>query len=105
MTHTDDRLEAVLRRDRAITGGGILVLTVLAWIQLLRIGREMASMAAMGMAHMEPWTLDDGVLAAAMWVTMMVAMMLPTAAPMMLVFTTWRRRERRHQASRAPCEP
>ena len=50
MTPTDDWLEAILRRDRAVTLGGILVLTVLAWIQLLRIGREMASMAAMGMA-------------------------------------------------------
>ena len=94
MTPTDDWLEAILRRDRAVTLGGILVLAVLAWIQLLRIGREMASMTAMGMAHMEPWTLDDGVLAAAMWVTMMVAMMLPTAAPMILVFTAVHRTRR-----------
>ena len=89
----DARLEALVRRERAVTLGGLAVLVVLAWIWFVRLGREMTAMADMGMAT-DPWTARDAVLAAVMWAVMMVAMMLPSAAPMILMFTGLNRRRR-----------
>ncbi len=91
---SDSFAESLARRDRALTLAGLVVLTVLAWLYLLRLGREMADMAEMGMAHTEPWTVTDAGLAAVMWAVMMVAMMLPAAAPMILVFATVNRKRR-----------
>ena len=91
---SDSFAESLARRDRAVTLAGLVVLTVLAWLYLLRLGREMADMAEMGMAHTEPWTVTDAGLAAVMWAVMMVAMMLPAAAPMILVFATVNRKRR-----------
>lgn len=87
-------IEALARRERAVTLAGLAGMVGLAWLYLVRLSREMASMAAMGMAHLEAWTLADAALTAAMWAVMMAAMMLPGAAPMLLVFTTVNRRRR-----------
>src|SRR2546422_6308761 len=81
-------IEVVLRHERTVTLAGLTTLVALAWIYLLRLSREAVSMAEMGMAHLGPWTPADAALAAGMWSVMMVAMMLPSAAPMILVFVT-----------------
>lgn len=94
MPSSDEWIDAVLRRERIITLAGLALVVALAWLYLLRVSRQMADMAAMGMAQMVDWTFRDTALTAAMWVTMMVAMMLPTAAPMVLMFTTVNRRRR-----------
>jgi predicted metal-binding membrane protein len=93
-------IEAVLRRERAVTLAGLAALVGLSWLALLRIGGHMADMAAMGMAHRMPWTAADAVLMTTMWTVMMVAMMLPTATPMILVFASVNRRRR--AAGQAP---
>ncbi len=81
-------IEVVLRHERTVTLAGLTALVALAWIYLLRLSHEAVSMAEMGMAHLWPWTPADAALAAGMWSVMMVAMMLPSAAPMILVFVT-----------------
>jgi predicted metal-binding membrane protein len=86
--------ESLARRDRAVTLAALAALAALAWLYLVRLGREMADMAAMGMAHTEPWAAADAGLAAIMWAVMMVAMMLPAAAPMILVCATVNRKRR-----------
>lgn len=91
---SDSVLESLARRDRAVTLAGLAALAALAWLYLVRLGREMADMAAMGMADTDPWTVADAALAAVMWAVMMVAMMLPAAAPMILVFATVNRKRR-----------
>lgn len=92
---TSDRtLESILKRDRAITLAGLATLTVLAWTYLVRLSREVTGMAAMGVARMEPWTPADVALTTVMWAVMMTAMMLPAAAPMILVFATVNRKRR-----------
>jgi predicted metal-binding membrane protein len=84
-------LERLLRRDRAITALGLGAIVVLAWLYTIMV----ASMGSGGMAdtasHMampqdRPWRSIDFVLMFAMWMVMMVAMMLPSAAPMVLMF-------------------
>ena len=93
MADVDARLESLVRRERALTLAALAVLVALAWIYFVRLGRGMTAMADMGMAA-DPWTASDAALAAAMWATMMVAMMLPAAAPMILMFTGLNRRRR-----------
>ena len=81
----------VLKRDRLVVLGSLLVLVALAWAYLIHLALTMGDMADMGgigdiAVKMKPWTVADGLLMFAMWAIMMVAMMLPSAAPMILIF-------------------
>jgi predicted metal-binding membrane protein len=89
-------LERLLRRDRAVTTAGLVLLCALAWIYLLTgAGMPMrdAGMPAPGMADipgMAPagggWSPGRWLVVVAMWWTMMVAMMTPSAAPTVLLY-------------------
>jgi predicted metal-binding membrane protein len=96
------RLEAVLRRDRAVILAGVAGLTLAAWAYLVYLGREMATMGekgAMGMAphimmpHLQSWGAIELLLLFVMWAVMMVAMMAPSAAPLVLMFARANRRK------------
>ncbi|HEU4651482.1 MAG TPA: DUF2182 domain-containing protein [Croceibacterium sp.] len=88
-------LGAALRRERLITALALAVLSVLAWLWLLRgAGMDMAPHVALdpfphrtpAMAMPPPsWDLAGFLLVASMWWVMMVAMMLPAAAPVILL--------------------
>ena len=96
---SDLALERALIRDRWIVGGCLALLVTLACLWLWRDHLAMAawddSMAAMDMKDME---MEGGPMATtaapaaylveafAMWFIMMVAMMLPSAAPMILIY-------------------
>ena len=97
MTVTDTSvLEAVLRRDRFVVVAALAAVIVVAWIWIvLGAGTGMSAVAMTQMAGMpdmdmmmEPavWTPGYAALIFAMWWVMMVAMMLPSAAPMLLLF-------------------
>jgi predicted metal-binding membrane protein len=65
----------------------------LAWVALVRMAGAMADMDMdMAMPEMEPWGAAEVLLLFAMWAVMMVAMMLPSASPMILTFTAMNRR-------------
>ena len=88
-------LEALLERDRAVVLAGLAGVTALAWIYLFVAAAEMGGMAeagAMAVMRIRPWTGLDFLLLYLMWVVMMVAMMLPSAAPMILLFAAIRRK-------------
>ena len=51
----------------------------------------------MAMPHMQTWGVTDLVLLFVMWAVMMVAMMVPSAAPMIFMFTINRRRREQQQ--------
>jgi len=93
-------LDALIRRDRLLMAAGLVITTLLAWIYLLRANAAMNAMAAeahmhaaMGMADMRMWGVSAWFDLFVMWAVMMVAMMLPSAAPMMLlVLGVYRRR-------------
>jgi len=98
-------LEAVLKRDRAIVLAGVAGLSALAWAYLLALAwrmphREMAM--AMAMPHMQAWEATEVLLTWVMWAVMMVAMMTPSAAPMILMFATVNRRHRGQQGPLVP---
>ena len=73
-------------RDRVVLWGGIVVITALAWIYLI--------IMPMGA---QSWLLD-ATLMFLMWAVMLVAMMLPSAAPML---ATYARIASAREASRA----
>ena len=90
-------IEVVLRRDRAIVLGGLALVAGLAWAYTLAgigmpQGDGMAGMESM----LEPmaWSVGTAVLMLAMWWVMMVAMMVPSAAPMVLLFAAISRKQR-----------
>jgi predicted metal-binding membrane protein len=89
-------LEAVLRRDRLIVLGGLVGISALAWAYLGYMAWEMQAMdmdMQMAMPRMQVWNAVDVLLLFVMWAVMMVAMMVPTAASMILTYATLNRRQ------------
>jgi predicted metal-binding membrane protein len=82
-------LRALLQRDRAAVLVSLVVVIVLAWGYLiLGAGIEMDEMDMGGgqvMLMVPSWTLNYATLIFLMWAIMMVAMMLPSAAPTILL--------------------
>ena len=84
--------EAVLRRDRAIVVAALALVIALSWAWIaIGAGTEMSAIDMTRMPRdmtMTPaiWTTSYAALMLLMWCVMMVAMMLPSAAPMLLIF-------------------
>jgi predicted metal-binding membrane protein len=97
MTETS-ALERVLRHDRLIVAAGLAGVVVLAWAYLVAGAGVDMSMAGMPMEAM-PWSTFDAALMFTMWWVMMIAMMMPSATPMVLLFTAIKRKR---QASISP---
>lgn len=90
-------LETVLARDRAIVLGGLIVIAALSWAYMVYLAWRMPDMAPqMAAVQSQAWTLVDLALLFVMWAVMMVAMMIPSAAPTVLAYAAVRRR--RHEA-------
>lgn len=96
-------LEFLITRDRMWVLAGVIGATGLAWLYLVSMATGMETMGeAMLSARATPWTSADFVLMFLMWAIMMVGMMLPSATPMILLFTTVTRRRRSQGAAVAP---
>jgi predicted metal-binding membrane protein len=77
------------RREKIALLAAILAVAGVAWSYLVlsaaHPSMDGAAHAAMGMSSV-PWTANTAVLTFMMWAVMMVAMMLPSAAPMVLTY-------------------
>lgn len=111
-TAAPSAIEALLRRDRLVTLVALACVCIAAWAYIgFGIGTEMPGMAmpempgmdmpgmampgmAMAPATPMPWTGTTFALMVAMWSVMMVAMMLPGAAPMLLTYAALQRHRR-----------
>jgi predicted metal-binding membrane protein len=87
-------VEVLIQRDRLWLALGLVTAIGLAWTYLLREAAAMNAMAAearmhaaMGMAAMtmRTWGVSDWFALFVMWAVMMVGMMLPSAAPVILL--------------------
>jgi predicted metal-binding membrane protein len=92
-------LEALVRRDRIVVGAALAVLVVAASLYLLHLAFAMADMAMPDMPSMpgmvmtmHAWSWVEIGTLVVMWTVMMIAMMMPAAAPMILIFATIHRR-------------
>ena len=93
-------VERLLVRDRAIVLGGIVGLTALAWLDLWR--RAGGMVMDTGLPPHTAWSVADLGAAAVMWGVMMIAMMLPSAVPMLLLFSSVQRKRRAQGAAVVP---
>lgn len=97
-------MESILKRDRLIVSAGLAAMTLLAWGYMVREARGMTLTGACCCAGMkmsgpdtDPWATATLLPLFLMWTEMMVAMMLPSATPMILTFAKVQR-NRREQA-------
>lgn len=106
-TYTQPLIERALRRDRLIVVTGLVLIAALAWAYLLAGAGTGMSVSAMStwafppprpnMAMSGPWHGSYWILMVTMWFVMMVAMMIPSAAPMILLHA----RVTRHTSQKA----
>src|SRR5262245_5191249 len=79
--------------ERILILTSVAILTGLAWSYLVHLGHQMASagefdksMAAIEITTATPWTARDFAVTFAMWAVMMVGMMVPSAAPVLILY-------------------
>ena len=90
---------SVLRRDRIVVCVALILLTALAWYYLLWLSADMAmggvdmsgsrtipSGTGLMMPAHTPWRTREFAFVFATWTVMMVAMMTPSAGPMILMY-------------------
>ena len=93
----------LLRRERVVIVLALAGVTAIAWLYLFFVRDDMADMAMpamdgmpdMAMPFAAPWVF-------AMWWVMMLGMMLPSAAPMILMFEAVQRRQRERERPYVP---
>lgn len=99
---TSDLLESILRRDRAVIAAALAALALLCWAYLIWL----AAAPAHSMAEMAPgigrWSAADFLFMLSMWWVMMVGMMIPAAAPMILIYARVGRQARERGTPFAP---
>ncbi len=98
--------ETILRRDRIILVSALAVITALSWAYILSIGSDMQNnmdvTMEMAMPQVQTWGATDFALTFVMWAVMMVAMMTPSAAPMVIMFAGVNRRRQEQQVPYVP---
>jgi predicted metal-binding membrane protein len=81
-----------MRGERLVVAAALLALTALSWLYLALLAQAMSAMEAgttsayMWLMPMGRWGFAEFALCFAMWAIMMIAMMLPSAAPMLFAF-------------------
>lgn len=90
-------------RDRLIVIAGLVAVNALAWVYVLQFASSMRGIdiksTEMSMPNQQAWQSGDFILTFMMWAVMMVAMMTPSATPMILMFA---RLNRQRQSDQTP---
>src|SRR5437762_1815279 len=102
-------IESVLKRDRAVVLAGLVALSALAWGYMVHEARAMAHTGVCQCAGMkmsgpdtQSWSATTLLPLFLMWAEMMVAMMTPSAAPMILTFAMVNRKRREQERPFVP---
>jgi len=95
---THGAIELLARRDRLLVAAGLAIITALGWAYLIHVASGMSGMIggihAVAMPKLEPWDTTVFLLMFIMWSVMMAAMMIPSAAPMILLYVAISRKMR-----------
>lgn len=95
-------LEAVLKRDRMVVATSLALVVLLAVIYtLMGVGMNMSALTMTRMSVemrgmvMQPaaWSIGYALLVFIMWWVMMIAMMIPSATPMVLIYAAISRKQ------------
>jgi predicted metal-binding membrane protein len=102
-------MESILKRDRLAIGGALTALTLLAWGYMAYEARAMYDTGVCCCAGMKmsgpdttPWSMTTLAPLFLMWTEMMMAMMIPSAAPMILTFAMVQRKRREQERPFVP---
>ncbi len=96
-------IETVVKRDRLILIGGLVAVVVLSWVYILvGAGMDMTAFEMTAITKnasamvMQPasWTPTYALFMFFMWWVMMIAMMIPSASPVILIFAAINRKQR-----------
>lgn len=94
-------LEYLLKRDRSIIITGLVLITILSWLYIIYLYRQMVVMdmsaVFFAMPMTQHWTITDFALLFVMWLVMMIAMMTPSVSPLILIFAMVNRKKRQQQ--------
>jgi predicted metal-binding membrane protein len=97
-------MEAILKRDRVLVMAGLIAISCVAWGYMVYEARAMYHTGVCCCAGMkmsgpdtDPWSAATLLPLFLMWAEMMVAMMIPSAAPMILTFAMVQRKRRERE--------
>jgi predicted metal-binding membrane protein len=100
MTKTGS-LALILKRDRFVVLMALVILCFLSWLYIIYLYNQMYPMNMDAFLFAMPmtsnWSWVDFVLLFLMWFVMMIAMMTPSVAPLVLIFTSINRKRRQQQ--------
>ena len=100
-----DHIESILKKDRIIVMSSAVAVAAIAWAYMVYVSQSNAEMGmsmTMTMGNVRPWSGVDFSLMFVMWAVMMVAMMVPSAAPMLLLFASVNRKRRQESRPFVP---
>ena len=102
-------METILKRDRAIVIAALAGISLLAWGYMVYEARAMYHTGVCCCAGLkmsgpdtDPWSPATLLPLFLMWTEMMVAMMIPSAAPMILTFAVVQRKRREQERPFVP---
>ena len=94
-------IEYLLKRDRIVIISGLILISLLAWLYIIYLYRQMSDMNMEALFFAMPmtpaWTATDFILLFLMWFVMMIAMMTPSVAPLILIFAVVNRKRKEQQ--------
>ena len=94
-------LEYLLKKDRFIIITGLVLISILSWLYIIYLYRQMVVMDMSAIFFAMPmtqhWTIIDFALLFLMWFVMMIAMMTPSVSPLILIFAMVNRKKKQQQ--------
>jgi predicted metal-binding membrane protein len=78
----------LLRRDRVVVATGLLGLAALAWAYVAGMAEPTGAGMSMPMGSAAAWSAGELCWLVGMWAVMMIAMMIPSAAPAILLYAS-----------------
>ncbi len=96
-------VESALKRDRWIVASALGLVAGLSWVYTIYLAWQMGGMdMGMVLPQVRSWGAFEALMMFVMWVVMMIAMMTPTATPMILLFASINRKRRERDAPYIP---
>lgn len=90
-----------LKRDRIIIISGLFLTTLLSWVYIVYLYKQMYPMNMDALFFAMPmtpeWTYIDFSLLFLMWLVMMIAMMTPSVSPLILIFAKINRQRKQQE--------
>jgi len=90
-------LRTILKKNQLIIFSGIVIITLLSWWYSVIMALDINEVGITICAPLSTsWSLADFSFVFLMWVIMMIGMMIPTAAPMILMYSHIKFKKKRH---------